>query len=84
LLCLAEKDVLKGNSVREDLYEAGEMIGIERAVNIVLNADMRVVLVPVGVPAAGLYEGTKTCTPIFDVAIDDKLDIIIASFSCSG
>lgn len=74
--------ILKGNPVREDLNEAGELIGIHLALNVVLDAENRVVQVLAGTPLAVLKEGARFCAQIFGVPIEKKFDIVIAS--CGG
>jgi nickel-dependent lactate racemase len=78
----AQVGILERNPVREDLNEAGELVGIHLAVNVVLDADNKVVQVLAGTPLAVLKEGARMCAQIFGVSIDKKFDIAIAS--CGG
>jgi nickel-dependent lactate racemase len=78
----ARVGVLEGNPVREDLNEAGEMVGIDLAINVVLDADKNVVRLLAGSPMAVLNEGAKTCAQIYGVEITHRFDIVIAS--CGG
>jgi nickel-dependent lactate racemase len=73
---------LDGNPVREDLSEAGEMVGIDLAVNFVLDADKNVVSLAAGVPSRVLKACARVCAKVYGVAIDDKFDIVVAS--CGG
>jgi len=73
---------LAGNPVREDLNEAGEMVGIDLAVNFVLDADKRVVHLAAGDPAAVLASCAEVCARVYGVAISEKFDIVVAS--CGG
>ena len=73
---------IRGNPVREDLNEAGNMAGIDLAVNVVLDADKNVVQMLAGEPIKVLEKGAKTCSEIYGVGIDEKFDIVIAS--CGG
>jgi|AVFP01.1.fsa_nt_gi nickel-dependent lactate racemase len=73
---------LAGNPVREDLNEAGEMIGIDLAVNVVMAPDNSIVAVFVGRPLAVLSEGVRVCADIYGVEITEPYDIIVAS--CGG
>jgi nickel-dependent lactate racemase len=73
---------LSGNPVREDLNEAGEMVGIDLAVNFVLDADKRVVHLAAGPPAAVLASCAEVCARVYGVAIAEKFDIVVAS--CGG
>jgi len=78
----AQVGLLEGNPVREDLNEAGEMIGLDLAVNVVLDANKNIVRLLAGNPVEVLKEGAKTCAAVYGVAIEEKFDIIIAS--CGG
>ena len=73
---------LKGNPVREDLAEAGEMAGIDLAVNFVLDADQQVVHLAAGNPSAVLESCAAVCAKVYGVAIQEKFDIVVAS--CGG
>ncbi len=78
----ARVGVMDGNPVREDLNEAGEMIGIDLAINVVLDADKKVVDLLAGAPGEVLRKGARTCAQIYGVEVDRKFDIVIAS--CGG
>jgi lactate racemase len=73
---------LKGNPVREDLNEAGEMVGIDFAVNLVLDADKKAVHLAAGRPMAVLESCAATCAEVYGVGIAEKFDIVVAS--CGG
>ncbi|MBI5579311.1 MAG: nickel-dependent lactate racemase [Deltaproteobacteria bacterium] len=73
---------LKGNPVREDLNEAGEMVGIDFAVNLVLDADKKAVHLAAGKPMAVLESCAVTCAKVYGVGIAEKFDIVVAS--CGG
>lgn len=73
---------LAGNPVREDLTEAGEMVGIDLAVNYVLDADKKVVHMAAGTPSQALESCAETCARVYGVAIAEKFDIVVAS--CGG
>jgi len=73
---------LSGNPVREDLTEAGEMIGIDLAINFVLDADKRVVHLVAGTPSQALASCAEVCAKVYGVAIKEKFDIVVAS--CGG
>ncbi|WP_136799935.1 MULTISPECIES: nickel-dependent lactate racemase [Desulfosediminicola] len=74
--------VLDGNPVHEDLAEAGEMVGIDLAVNFILSPEREVVTVLAGEPDKTLKAGAKVCAEVYGVGIKDKFDIVIAS--CGG
>jgi lactate racemase len=73
---------LSGNPVREDMNEAGRMVGIDLAVNVVLNGEKDVVRLLAGDPDAVLQAGAETCAALYGVKIHEKFDIVIAS--CGG
>ena len=64
---------LRGNPVREDLNEAGEMVGIDFAVNLVLDADKKAVHLAAGKPMAVLESCAATCAEVYGVGIAEKL-----------
>ncbi len=73
---------LKGNPVREDLNEAGDLIGIDWAVNVVLDAHKNTVHLAAGQPGAVLNRGAEVCRELYGVGIDTRFDIVVAS--CGG
>jgi lactate racemase len=73
---------LEGNPVREDLTEAGAMVGIDLAVNFVLDADKKLVHLTAGKPSQVLESCAGICAQVYGVAIEDKFDIVVAS--CGG
>ena len=78
----ARVGVLDGNPVREDLNEAGEMVGIDLSVNFVMAPNKDIVRVLIGRPLDTLREGALSCAALYGVGIDDSYDIIVAS--CGG
>ncbi len=79
---LARVGQLGGNPVREDLNEAGRMIGVDLVVNVVLDSDKRVAGLWAGEPLAVLERGAAACAGVYGVAIADKYDLALAS--CGG
>jgi nickel-dependent lactate racemase len=73
---------LQGNPVREDLNEAGELAGVDWAVNVVLDAEKQVVSILAGQPRKVLNEGAEICRRIYGVKLSQKFDIVVAS--CGG
>lgn len=73
---------IAGNPVREDLNEAGQMVGIQLAINVVLNAEKNIVQMLAGQPQEVLRKGAETCSAVYGVDIAEKFDIVIAS--CGG
>lgn len=73
---------IAGNPVREDLNEAGEMVGIQLALNVVLDAEKNIIRMLAGQPLEVLGTGAETCSAVYGVGIGEKFDIVIAS--CGG
>ena len=78
----ASVGVLNGNPVREDLNEAGGMVGIHFAVNVVMTPDKKPAGVFAGDPDEVLTRGAALCARVYGVALDERFDMIIAS--CGG
>jgi len=70
---------IKGNPVREEIEEIGEMVGIDFIVNAVLNSHKNVVKVVAGDVTKAHREGVEYINNIFGVKIDNLADIVITS-----
>jgi nickel-dependent lactate racemase len=75
----AKAGLIKGNPVREEMEEIGEMVGIDFMVNAVLNSHKKVVKVVVGEITKAHREGTKYVNDMFRVEIDALADIVLTS-----
>jgi len=75
----AKAGLIKGNPVREEIEEIGEMVGIDFMVNAVLNSHKKLVKVVAGEVTKAHREGTKDINNMFRVEIDDLADIVITS-----
>jgi nickel-dependent lactate racemase len=73
---------IEGNPVRSDIDEAGDLIGVDLVINVILDNSKRVVRLLIGKPKAVCQEGAKTCAALYGVAIHEKFDIAVAS--CGG
>lgn len=73
---------LSGNPVREDMNEAGRMVGIHLAIDMILDPDKRPVSILAGDPEAALELGADVCRSVYGVKISEKFDVVIAS--CGG
>lgn len=78
----AQAGVRQGNPVREDLNEIGRMVGLDLAVNVVLDKDKQVVGLWAGEPEAVLAAGSEVCASVYGVTIEKPYDIVVAS--CGG
>jgi len=75
----AKAGLIKGNPVREEIEEIGEMVGINFMVNAVLNSHKKVVKVVAGDVTKAHREGAEYTNNIFGVKIDNLADIVITS-----
>ena len=75
----AKSGKTKGNPVREEIEEIGEMVGIDFMVNAVLNSHKKVVKVVAGEITKAHREGIKYVNDMFRVGIDTLADIVITS-----
>lgn len=70
------------NPVRLDLNEAGEMAGIQFAVNVVLDAAKRPVAVLAGLPVLVMREASRLTGELYGLSFSEPYDIVVAS--CGG
>ena len=75
----AKAGKIKGNPIREEIEEIGEMVGINFMVNAILNSHKKVVKVVAGDVTKAHREGVKYIHNIFGVKIDSLADIVITS-----
>jgi nickel-dependent lactate racemase len=78
----ADLGIIDGNPIREDLNEAGDMVGIDFAVNVIFDGDKNVIALLAGSPIPVVIEGAKECAKLYGTALEDGFDIIVAS--CGG
>ncbi|MEG2173404.1 MAG: nickel-dependent lactate racemase [Desulfovibrionaceae bacterium] len=78
----AQAGAVLDNPVRQDLNEAGEMVGIDLAINVVLDANKRVVALLAGNPVAVLMAGYPISAQVYGLGLDKLFDLAIAS--CGG
>ncbi|HUX86603.1 MAG TPA: nickel-dependent lactate racemase [Chloroflexota bacterium] len=67
------------NPVRQDLEEAGAMIGIDFCLNTVLNGKRAVVAAYAGLPNAVLRHASQMVDQTYGVAIPERADVVVAS-----
>jgi len=65
--------------MREDIDEAGRLIGIDFAVDLVLNADCQVVHVFSGDVEDVFHQGMEACQTIFGIEPGKKFDLVLAT-----
>lgn len=78
----ARVGVLAGNPVREDLNEAGEIVGIDLAISCVMAPNKEIIQILAGRPLETLLQGADICADLYGVAIEGEFDIMVAS--CGG
>lgn len=74
--------ILHDNPARQDLNEAGRLVDVHLAVNVVLDPAKRVVWLGAGDPEAVLDQAAEVCAGVYGVALDEDFDIVLAS--CGG
>jgi len=70
---------LAGNPIREDIEEAGALLGADWILNVVLDEDRRVVRAVAGHPVLAHREGCRFLDSMYKVAIPQKADVVVAS-----
>jgi nickel-dependent lactate racemase len=65
--------------VREDLEDAGQLIGCDFIVNVVLNAQKQIVKAVAGDPVQAHREGVKVVDSMYIVPIPELADVVLAS-----
>ena len=75
----ARSGMIKGNPIREEIEEIGEMVGINFIVNAVLNSHKKIVKVVAGDVTKAHRVGARYIDKIFTVQINELADIVITS-----
>lgn len=73
---------LEHNPVREDLNEAGRIVGVNLAVNVALDAQNKITALFAGDPAAVLRAAARKTRELYGLKLEKPFDIVIAS--CGG
>jgi nickel-dependent lactate racemase len=79
LLPKAESGVLKDNPVREDIDEAGQIIGIDFILNLVQNEEKEIIAVCAGDVMKAHRHGCKIIDQMYKIPLSEKADVVIAS-----
>ena len=69
----------EANPARQDVEEIGRMIGIDFALNVILNHEKRFVRAFAGAPAAVMRAGISEARARFQAPVDAPFDLMIAS-----
>jgi nickel-dependent lactate racemase len=75
----ARAGILRGNPVREDIDEAGRVVGVDFIVNVLLDEKKRIVGAVAGHYLEAHAEGVHLYDELFDMRIDEAVDIVVAS-----
>jgi nickel-dependent lactate racemase len=75
----AKAGIIQGNPVREDIDEAGGMIGVDFILNVVLDERKRILRAVAGHYLAAHREGARIYDARFSATIDGEADVVIAS-----
>ena len=67
------------NPARQDVEEIGRMIGIDFAVNAILNTDKQIIKVLAGDPFAIMQAGIPDARALYQVPVVEPFDLMIAS-----
>ena len=67
------------NPARQDVEEIGRLVGIDFAVNALLNSEKRIVRVFAGDPAAVMRAGIPQARALYEVTVDAPFDLMIAA-----
>lgn len=78
----AQVGEVEHNPVRQDLNEAGQMLGLDLAINVVLDAHKKVVSLLAGSPLAVLEAGCSISSKVYGLPLSRHFDLTIAS--CGG
>ncbi|MBP5288778.1 MAG: nickel-dependent lactate racemase [Clostridia bacterium] len=70
---------LAGNPVREDLEEAGAIVGIDFILNVVLDEHKKIVYAAAGDVTAAHRDGCRYLDTMYAVRIPEKADIVVVS-----
>ena len=75
----AQSGVLNGNPVREDIDEAGKIIGIDFILNLVQNEEKEIIAVCAGDVIEAHRYGCKIIDQMYKISLKERADVVIAS-----
>lgn len=79
LLPGAELGSYENNPVRQDMEEAGRVIGVDYILNVVLDEKKRIVRAVAGDPSAAHAVGRRVVDDLYGVPIDGEVDVVLVS-----
>jgi lactate racemase len=75
----AKAGILRGNPVRDDIDEAGGLVGVDFIVNVLLNEKKQIVDCVAGQYLEAHAEGVRRYDELFDMRIERAVDVVVAS-----
>lgn len=75
----ARLGVYNGNPARADVEEIGQLVGIQLALNAILNGSKQIVHVIAGEPLAVMQAGMPLVRDIYQVPVEEPYDVVITS-----
>lgn len=78
----ARLGIYEQNPMRQDVEEIGKMMGVDYAVNAILNENLELVHAVAGLPLAVMAAGIPLSRAVCQVPVSGKYDIVVAS--CGG
>lgn len=69
----------ENNPMRQDIEEIGKMIGVQIALNVILNNKKEITRVISGSPLGVMKEGIKTVREISQIQVKSPYDLVVAS-----
>ena len=75
----AKAGILRGNPVRDDIDEAGGIVGVDFIVNVLLNEKKQIVDCVSGHYIDAHAEGVRRYDELFDMRIERAVDVVVAS-----
>ncbi len=75
----AEFGKVEGNTIREDMEEAANLLGLDLIINTILNSRNQIIKIVAGDPVKAHEHGVKVSKEIYGVVIPKLADIIIAN-----
>jgi nickel-dependent lactate racemase len=71
--------ILDGNPFREDIEAAARLVGVDFVVDVVMNAEKKLVRCFAGDPQKAFREGCALCDQIYCVEVPGKVDVVLTS-----
>ena len=76
---MSRPGILDGNPFREDIEEAARLVGLDYIVDVVMNAEKKLVRCVAGSQREAFREGCRYCDTMFCVEVPKPVDIVLTS-----